>query len=73
MPALSPKAAPSASCWGAGETIQAVQHRLTQVLERRICQLDLGLHPHGVGDPEAVSCGERVLQQRGLADSRVAP
>ena len=50
-----------------------VRHRPTQLLQPRIRQIDLTLDPLRTNDPEPVRCGDHLLQQRRLADTRLAP
>ena len=71
-PGSQPECGPKRVLLRLRQAVQAIQHRFAQMLHRSVGQLDFRLHSHGMGDPEPVRRRQRVLQQRGLADSRVA-
>jgi hypothetical protein len=54
------------------EVLEPGEHRRAELVERGEGQLHLGLDAHGAGDPEPGRRSDRVIHERGLADSRLA-
>ncbi len=71
-PALRPNAAPSASRWGAGQSIEVVEERRAQLMQAAVRQLHLRLDPGGPGHAAAGRVRHDVLEQRALADPGLA-
>jgi hypothetical protein len=57
---------------GLRQAIREVEEWSTQLLRRCERELHLSLDPDGPGDPK-LGCGlDRILEERGLADARLA-
>jgi hypothetical protein len=54
------------------QPLPELEERGTELLNRRERELHLRLDPEGPGDPKLACSGDRVLEQRGLADARFA-
>jgi hypothetical protein len=57
---------------GLREPVHKLKERGTQLLNRCERELHLGFDPGGPGDPKLARSLDRVVEQRGLADSRFA-
>ena len=57
--------------WGR-QPLHPVEHRRAQLVQARERELHLRLHPDGPGDRQAGGCPGQVIEQRGLADPRLA-
>ena len=55
-----------------GQTLDELEDRRTELLERRVVELHLPLDARGPDDAEVLARLDRVLEQRGLADAGVA-
>ena len=53
---------------GSREPVEPVEQRPAQLVEARVGQLHLRLHPHRPGDREVRRGGDQVIEQRGLPD-----
>jgi len=54
------------------EPLRKLEERRAQLLERGERELHLPFHPAGSGDAEPLARLDRVLEQSGLADARLA-
>jgi hypothetical protein len=57
---------------GLWESLHQLDERGTQLLRRRERELHFRLDPTGPGDAKPLPCLDRILEQRGLADARLA-
>jgi hypothetical protein len=70
-PALTPNVVASVAV-RVGKPIEAVEHRSAQLMQRGKGQLHLRLDPDGADDPQVRRCVNRILEQRRLANPRLA-
>jgi hypothetical protein len=54
------------------QALHQLKERSTQLLSRRERELHLRLDPDGTGDPKLGCSLDHILEQRGLADTRLA-
>ena len=71
-PGTEPEGDSSASRCGSRQTLAKRQDRRTELLDRGERELHLALDAGGPDDPERPGPRHRVVEERGLADSRVA-
>ena len=57
---------------GVGQTLDELEDRRAELLQRRVGELHLPLDARGPDDPKVLARLDRVLEQRGLADARLA-
>ena len=69
---LEPERLPQRRALRARKVAQPVEHRAAELMQARERQLHLGLHAGGANDAPARCLLHDVLQQRGLADPRLA-
>ena len=73
VPEVNPKAVLAASRCGSGSDLETMHHRRAQLVERGEREFHLGLHTRRVHHRVSRCGGDEMLQERGLANARVAP
>ena len=71
-PPLSPNATRSASCCGAGQALEPIEHRRAQMLKGGERELHLRLDADRPQDAKVGGRADRVVQERRLAHARLA-